>query len=120
MTFRTIKFRALPADNFGTTISARNLVGMLNNAENGVLTRKVTAHLNRYFREVKGLTTIPDKKHREYVGTLLLERLDSHEDDMGLELNMYYVLRNTKIAYVKDMLIAEKPRNYKNKRLLGG
>ena len=101
----------------GNTVSCATLARMLNELHSTRLTKKVTAHITKYFRDVKFLSAgIYGQDRRIMVGNLLIRELDG---DIDLECPKYlkYVIRNVKLAYVKDLLIREEPINYINSKV---
>ncbi len=100
---------------FGTTVSCHTLARMLNEIRNVKLSRKVAAHINSYFKSLQKFDTIQDKETRLHVGNLLLDQLDYLPNDLNCPKEITFVIRNVKLAYIKDMFINEVPLNYKRK-----
>ena len=100
-------------ESFGTTISCMTLARMLNELEDSNLSRKVSAHINKSFKFIKRLSTIEDTCIRKTVGNMLLERLDYLGTDLSVPSHIGNVIRNVKIAYIKDLMISEVALNYK-------
>jgi hypothetical protein len=100
--------------SIGTTISCYTLARLLDEHQNNNLNRKVHAHICRYFRYAKNICeAIVSDDARRKVGHLLIEDVRSKDIPLKCPEKIKMVIRNVKYAYIKDLFIAEFPKNYK-------
>jgi hypothetical protein len=112
-----VTYKPFCAATIGNTVSCKTLERILNEIADMKLSRKITSHINKYFAEVKSVSlAIHCSNTRKYVGYLLLTKLSLVPIEFKLcDEILHHVIRNIKIAYVKDMLISEVPINYQRK-----
>jgi hypothetical protein len=108
-------YKPMEAAEHGTTISCESLAREVNAIGNNNLRRKVSRHLNLYFARVLKFTSIPDPVIRYEVGKLLIKELDyvGVDPDVQLPEVVGFIVRNVKLAYIKDRLMTDTPLNYK-------
>ena len=107
-------YQPMRPEVIGNTVSCQTLARMLNEIASTKLTKKVIAHIMKYFADTKYLSAgIYGYERRQIIGNMLIRELDGNIDLVCPE-NIKYVIRNVKLAYIKDLFINEIPLNYKH------
>ena len=107
-------YQPMRPEVIGNTVSCQTLARMLNEIASTKLTKKVIAHIMKYFADTKYLSAgVYGHERREIIGKMLIRELDSNIDLVCPE-HIKYVIRNVKLAYIKDLFINEIPLNYKH------
>lgn len=113
------EYHPFRAECIGNTVSCHTLARMLNEIKSSTLNRKVAAHISRYFKTVKDIANSIDcPDARAYVGKLMLKDIKTSGSEIVCPERIWYVIKNVKYAYVKDLMISEEPLNYRKREVL--
>ena len=109
----THPYKEVKSEIIGTTVSCHTLATMLNEIGSNKLSRKVLGHLNNFFADTKFLGAgIYGEERREIIGAMLIK--GTAHCDLICPQHVLNVIRNVKLAYIKDLFMREVPLNYKN------
>lgn len=110
-------YKNIKSEVIGNTVSCQTLTTMLNEIGNNKLSKKVIGHLNKFFADTRFLSAgIYGEDRRQIIGAMLIK--ETAHCDLICPQHVLNVIRNVKLAYIKDLFMREVPLNYKNSHAL--
>lgn len=107
---------------FGTTESCKTLHRMLDEYNDGMqsyemkkMRKRISSNINGYFNRIRNLQKNfgeINEYTRHYIGQTLIANLD-REEYKSIPIEIGYVIRNIKLAFIRDLFIHDEPLNYK-------